>query len=75
MVQIDQTTSEGARLAREVASRIIELRNRLEDVNLSERETQAIRGALQELKSLVAPPRQAVVAVPSYSNPRRGETS
>jgi len=66
---IDFNTNEGAKLGRALVERLDELRSRLEDVALSERDTQAARGAISEIKRMLNRPIVKVTSVPSYSSP------
>jgi hypothetical protein len=69
---IDYTTQEGAKIGRLLDFRLSELRSKLEDVSLSERDTQVVRGGIAEIKRLQSKPAPRVAA-PSYSTtPRRG---
>jgi hypothetical protein len=63
---IDFETLAGQALKRQLEARVEELRAKLEDVALSERDTQATRGALAEIRKLLRPAPQHV-ATPRYS--------
>ena len=63
---IDFDTLAGQVLKRQLEDRVEQLRDKLEDVSLSERDTQATRGALAEIRSLLRPAPQHVTS-PRYS--------
>jgi hypothetical protein len=67
---IDFTGKEGAAIRERLLHRLSELRSRLEDPGLSDRETQVTRGAIQEIKGLLREP-VPVVNAPRYSGPVR----
>lgn len=59
---------EGRRLKAIIEERLEEARVKLEDVNLSERDTQATRGSIRELRNLLRGSAHHVSA-PRYSGP------
>jgi hypothetical protein len=61
---IDFNTTEGARIGRMLSARADELRSKLEDSTLDATGTALVRGALQEVKRLLAKPAQFSTNVP-----------
>ncbi|MEY4931697.1 MAG: hypothetical protein RLZZ403_17 [Pseudomonadota bacterium] len=59
-IAIDFDTVPGQAMKALLEGRIEELRAKLEDVSLTERDTQAVRGALTELRTLLRPTPQHV---------------
>lgn len=70
---INFDTPEGEKLKQRLMDRLQELRERNDDVTLGDRETQANRGAIQEIKKLLQPAAK-VVKVQSYYDQQRGDT-
>lgn len=66
---IDLKTQEGLRLKELLDARLLELRGRLEG-DLPERETQRVRGAIDEIKRLLSEPAPQY-QIGNYSNPAR----
>ena len=64
---IDYATPAGQQIKARLEDRLGQLRAKLEDQNLAERETQAVRGAIGEIKSLLRGPATPVFT-PGYSN-------
>jgi hypothetical protein len=62
-VVIDFESVPGQALKQLLEVRVEELRTKLEDVSLTERDTQAVRGALVELRSLLRPAPQQVTSL------------
>lgn len=56
---VDFNTNEGAKLRRILEARVTILRNKLERPQTAE-ETASLRGAIGELRALLAPPPQAI---------------
>jgi hypothetical protein len=69
--EVDLSTEATARLKRAIAARIEERQRQLEGTDLGERETALIRGAIQELRRLLAD-RPPHVAPLRYSGNHRG---
>jgi hypothetical protein len=70
---INLQTDDGAKLKRLLSARLDELRNQLESPTMGDRETQATRGAIAEIKRLlsVAPPHVAPLRYSGHQ-PREG---
>ena len=63
---MDFDSNVGAQLKKIIEGRLDELRRQLEDPTMSDRDTQATRGAIQELRRMLRP------APPQVTTPRYG---
>jgi len=67
---IDFTTPEGAKLRERLSQRLEELRGQLEASDMDERATNQTRGAIREIKNLLAPSVERMT-IPSYYDAHR----